>query len=143
MATNVTPFLTDNYSCSSDVITDDLLCSFVFRYHFYDLGALRCSSSLYVNLPTDPPLTLKLTQLCAHPLPQRCTGTALKLSKQPASHTPCVHRVLASNTLACNTHPMNNGVHASPCADTSRSELQWVFQTAVLQHRETDNNIKD
>lgn len=63
------------------------------------------------------PLTLfsplQLTRMCTHPLPQRCTGTVLKLSKQPASHTPRVQHALASNALARNTHPMNNGVHTS------------------------------
>lgn len=74
--------------------------------------ALEPFASAHPRTSTSP-LTLfsplQLTRKCTHPLPQRCTGTVLKLSKQPASHTPCVQQALASNTLASNTHQMNNG----------------------------------
>lgn len=125
-------------------ITSDLRYSVVIRYHFMGLEPV---ASAHPHTSTSP-LTLfsplQLTRMCAHPLPQRCTGTVLKLSKQPASHTPCVQQALASNTLARNTHPENNGVHASPraltqvgqsCSGSSKQSSSVVKLITILKIR--------
>lgn len=112
-----------------------------------NFGGKRLSPDAFqaksISDPILTPTAHPISNRHAHPSPHRCTRTLLKLSKHQTSHTPCPQRVrlkytpsrILTNTHSCNTHWMKASLQTAPYTATSRSELQWVFQT-VLQLRE-------
>ena len=101
------------------------------KYHFYGHGAFW--NETYPHLIPSCPLlhwpyshpysSPEYPTGPAHPLPQHCTGVALKLSKHPASHTPHVDRV----------HLKHTNKRANKSTHTHATHTQWI--TVFIQPR--------